>query len=647
VSGQDAPRRARRLLLLAALALFALLAAMPKPWGLESGPGFASGLDRTLFDTVMAATFWAALLDLALCLVLAATAPLWARPLGGSVAGEECGAPAPPPRVGRVFVLLLLAASLLAIGLRAPLAQRSLWWDELWSVKRTLGGWPSPAPDDPTQVVYEDLPWSRPLWHYRKPTNHVVYNITARATIDLWRAITGAGPHAFDELVFRLPALAASALAVAGTGVLLWRWGLPRAGIAAAFLLALHPWAIRYGAEGRAYAMAPLFCVALALALTEALRTGRWRAWLATGAALFLLLWNQPAGIYLAASAGACALVALARRPLPRRDRATLAMRFGASSAFAAMAFLLLMAPNIAQALAWDDVVQSRSLVHLGRLRELWAFAALGIPSWGEPLARTGEVLFPTIATMREAHPWTGPLLFGALPVLAIVGLARLVVDRRSSPWVVVGLVLSVPLLLGISHLERMYYYPRFLIHAAVLFAIFACAGLETLLAGLPTPARWRRLAVPAGLALALGAYQLWVAPQTRVLLTRPIAPMRDVGEFLRARAGDDPLSVHRVGYGLGGSMVRLYDPWVVRVDGYAGLQGEIRAARADGRELYVFYGYPGHNRRHRQGGFLLLDDPGLFEEVARFHGVEEDFTYRVLRLRRDEDAPRDEGARG
>jgi hypothetical protein len=350
-------------------------------------------------------------------------------------------------------------------------------------------------------------------------------------------------------------------------------------------------------------------------------------------ASLFLLLWNQPAGVYLAATAGLATLVALARRAAPARDRFTLAMRFGASVAFAAMAFLLVMAPNIAQSLAWDDVVQSRSLIHPGRIRELWGLVVTGIPLRGDGLAR-GDAFFPTIGGMRDAAPWADAVLFVVAPLLAAVGLARLLLDRRSSPWVVLGLLLSVPLLLVVTHLQRMYYYPRFLIHGAVLFAVLAAAGLETLLGRLPGPPRWRRAMVPAGLCLALLAYQAWVAPRTRVLLTRPIAPMRDVGEFLRAQAGDDPLSVHRVGYGIGGGMVRLYDPWTVRVDDYAALQREIRRARADGRALYVFYGYPGHNRRHRQGGFLLLDDPALFEEVARFHGVEAEFTYRVLRFR-------------
>ncbi|MDX1649194.1 MAG: hypothetical protein R3263_05000 [Myxococcota bacterium] len=628
MTGRDDARRARRILLLVAFGLLALLVGMPKPWDLASGPGFPSTRARSLFDTVMAATFWVALVDLLLCLLFAAAAPLWARPLG-----RTDGGPAPPPRVGRVFVLLLAAASLLAVGLRAPLASRSLWWDEAWSVKRTLGGWPSADPAEPGEVAYKELPWSRPVWHYRKPTNHVLYNVTARATVEAWRVLTGRGPHAFDELVFRLPALAASALAVAGTGVLLWRWGLPRAGVAAAFLLAIHPWYLRYGAEGRAYSLAALLSVALALALTEALRTGRWRAWLASGAALFLLLWNQPAGIYLATTAGLGTLVALARRPVPWRDRATLAMRFGASAAFAAMAFLLVMAPNIAQALSWDDVVQSRSLIDAGRIEELWTLAVTGIPPHPQPLTE-GNGLFPSVEAMRQDHPWVGPLLFLVLPVLAAAGLVRLLVDRRSSPWIVLGLLLSVPLLLEITHLRRMYYYPRFLIHAAVLFAILAAAGLETLLASLPAPPRWRRALVPAGLALGLGCYQLGVAPQTGVLLTRPIAPMRDVGEFLAERVRERPGGTHVVGYGIGGSMVRLYAPWVVRVDSYGQLQREIRQARAEGRRLYVFYGYAGHNRRDRQGGFLLLDDPQLFEEVARFHGVEGQFTYRVLRFR-------------
>jgi hypothetical protein len=68
-----------------------------------------------------------------------------------------------------------------------------------------------------------------------------------------WRLAgeTGAASEAFDEFALRAPAWLAAIASVVLVG-LLRDLGFPRAGPVAAFLLALHPWHVRYGADGMA-----------------------------------------------------------------------------------------------------------------------------------------------------------------------------------------------------------------------------------------------------------------------------------------------------------------------------------------------------------------------------------------------------------
>jgi hypothetical protein len=354
LAGDAGPPRARRLLGAATAALLLALLVLPAPWTLPSGPGFGSPSGRPFFDTVAAALFWAAGLNALACALLLATAGLWARRLR-----------ALPPRepllpFSRRAAALLLLAVVLALALRAPLATGSVWWDEAWSLRRVVVGMAAPASPASDHVNIDRPDWSRPFWDYRKPTNHVVYNVLARASVDAWRAATGGEAHTFSHRAFRLPALLATAASVILIGVLLRLWGFPRAGVAAAFLLAIHPWHIRYGAEARAYGLMVLLTLAACVALTLALRTGTWRAWLAFGAAQFLLLWNHPATVYLvvvlAAVGGLGALAARASQP----DRLTLAMRCMVANLLAALLTFQAMAPNVAQAMHWTTPTAPR-----------------------------------------------------------------------------------------------------------------------------------------------------------------------------------------------------------------------------------------------------------------------------------------------
>jgi hypothetical protein len=137
---------------------------------------------------------------------------------------------------------------------------------------------------------------------------------------------------------------------------------------------------------------------------------------------------------------------------------------------------------------------------------------------------------------------------------------------------------------------------------------------------------------VPAGLALVLAAYQLLVWPQTEILLRYPPTPSREVTEFV-AKAGEGvPGGVLRAGLGLGGNTPDVYDPYVQHVHRGTEITALAERSRAEGRPLYVFYGYNGANRQESPDAMVYLDDPALFEEVAVLPAIEAEFTVRVFR---------------
>ena len=190
-------------------------------------------------------------------------------------------APAAPPgpaapRLPRWLAPLLVAAVLLGAGLRFTLATGSLWWDEAWLVRRiAVGEFRPPASLDAPPGPFRPAPWVVTLFDYRKPTNHLPQSAASRLSVELWRAASGAPAQAFDELALRLPPLAAALVTIVLVGLLAADWGFPRAGVAAAFLLALQPWHIENGAGARGLRVRGARRRGDALALGRALRAAR------------------------------------------------------------------------------------------------------------------------------------------------------------------------------------------------------------------------------------------------------------------------------------------------------------------------------------------------------------------------------------
>jgi hypothetical protein len=326
--------------------------------------------------------------------------------------------------------------------------------------------------------------------------------------------------------------------------------------------------------------------------------------------------------------AGAAAL-GVWRGPGSPQDRLVRLARPTAALVTSGMVYLQLMAPNLAQ-----GVILGRQLKQeperLSQLAEnIWIFAAAGLhrkQPWNPDYA------FPSLTLMAADGIWPYLVVFGLIPALCLAGALR--IARRPQPerFGFLGIAGAVPLLFLHRALADFLLIERFAIYLLVAVVPLMAIGLEGLLAAL-LPRRAERLGVPAGLLAGLVAFQAFVLPQTRLLVEQPLMPSREVAEFLAAAGEGVPGGVIRAGAALGGNVPDVYDPFVVHVFRRDQLAELRRRSLAEGRPLYVFYGY---NFANRGGPFkdlwVDLDDARVFEEVAHFGAVESEYVVRVLR---------------
>ena len=406
-----------------------------------AGPSDAgSGEGQSRIHTVLVPTYYAVAVNVLLCALLLATSGFWAR--------DEREPLAPRPllasRVPAATWLLLLGACLVAGALRWNLAHGSVWWDEAWTVRNAIVGIEKPSESDPTRLEFEPAGWIDTLWYYNKPTNHVLYSVLSRFSLAGWRAITGAGPSEWDEFAFRFPTFVAALLSVLGLGLLVHDLGFPRAAPAAAWLLAIHPWHVRFGGDGRGYALMVLCAIVSGWCLLHGLRDGRWRWWIGLAASFFAMLWIHPLAIHFPLSLAAAAALGIWLGPGAREDRLLRLARLVAASAMSAMVFLQLMAPILAQGVLLGR--QLKQPQHVGQLAEnLWIFLAAGLHR-REPW--NPDYTFPTLSALAGDAVWPWLIVFGVIPALAAVGALR--VWRRPDPERIsfFGVVAAAPLLL-------------------------------------------------------------------------------------------------------------------------------------------------------------------------------------------------------
>lgn len=567
--------------------------------------------------------------------LLLATSAWWTRSMAGNRKPEVRG-----PNPGWFWPVVLLAV-VACLGLRLPLASKSLWWDESWVIFQVTHGKWRPDSKQPDKLKFQAHDWKRAAFYYQKPTNHVPMSLAQKTSFGIWRTLTGAKREEFSDLAARAPALLASCAAVVLLALLLRSWGWPGAGAASALLLAVHPWFIRYGVDSRAYALVVPLCIAGMFAVSRIWQT-RGAAilpWVCWGFIEFLWLWAYPNAVL---DVAALNLVLATVFLCDKEVRATGIVRLLVTNLFAAMAFVQAFLPNVMQAVQWAGGENVAQPLNLHLIKSTLSHLILGVElSWSKVIETDGLVASnPGIPGASFAG---GMLMLGIAISLLLITRHRSTEKLALRYWIVLLTpVASSILFAAVVSFSGSYFYQRFII--ASLPCVIAAVGLMFAEAladqrAMGSAKGWR-LRSRRALALLLAAFlaakvlPFWLA-QIGVLVSRPYAPLREVADYVESLSKERERSAKPllVCYGHGHEVLPVYVPRAHSAISLAELEKFIAQARIEKRPLVVMQGHSVHNRALIPDGFTLLDDRKVFEELKSFRGIEPEFYWRVFRL--------------
>ena len=221
--------------------------------------------------------------------------------------------------------------------------------DEDLSARRAIVGEYKLAKDG--SVLPPKLKLQNTLYDYRKPTNHVLYSVLARSAWHTWGLFAHPEDRYIREWVIRLPAWLAGVFGVLALALLVARLAGGPAGLMAAWLLALHPWHLRYASEARGYSVLLLLVSVTLLVWLRATQENHWRWWMAFGLCQFLMLWVYPAAIYIPLVLNGLTALWLGREWVRRPDE-TRFRRWLAANFIAAIPATQVMLPLVPQLLS-------------------------------------------------------------------------------------------------------------------------------------------------------------------------------------------------------------------------------------------------------------------------------------------------------
>ena len=624
----QAPSRAVRFaVLIATLCCLGFLYLAEKPWmiTIQEEKLAATGA-KPLLDHYIARGLWLGFAGSAIAGILLILT--WKRWCSSIRPYDRRSNPAVENMATPLFLCLLAAITILGGCVRWNLAKKSLWWDEIWSVKFASLGYLKEKEDAPGEFRFIKRDWDETFWNYRKPTNHPPVSVLSRVSQSIWRKITDAEDHRFNALAVRMPTFAAGLASILAIGLLVRRWGFSSGAIAAALFLALHPWHMRYGTEARAYSLVVLWVILGCLWLTCAIgdERGRWRFWLLFGFNQLMITWSLPNGFWYAAAFAVAGIIVIYRQWNNPRERQSAISRLLAVNVMAAMVFLPLFMPNALQFLDWAPI-NDHAMLTWSSLKNAVCQMAFGMDiSGGSGIEAEG---IASLSTDLESLPWiTWPTILLLLSSV-LFGAIRLGMNRPGATVMLAALILATIASLLLTKIAGQHFYHRYIIYSLVPVSIWFGIGLTGLTRSI-TPGPTLSILCTV---LLLGLYLFTTRAPRQLLNSRPYAPFADITTHLEHLEKNATPPVHVIGYGLGGRMMQVYYPGTHFAKNLAGLKKEIAAARQQGRRPIIVLGYRqlNANAPEYSDGFAILDEPGAFHESRTFAGIESMFYFRIL----------------
>lgn len=520
-----------------------------------------------------------------------------------------------PTVPGKWVWLFVLLAVVAGMWIRAPRLDHSLWNDEEYSVRRfSHGDW---VEGKPGEWKFKPVSWNDTLFECRNGNNHHLNSLLTRWSQDGWRFASGQPRTAFSETAARMPAFIAGAL----TLVLIFGLGLETGrawvGVAAAWLLALHPWHVRYAAEERGYSLMLMFLCLCLLGLIRALRTDRpgdW-SWFALGAAGCLL--NFTGALYVIALVNLAAAVELILRQEPRR-LATLAA-FNLLAAIPVAIWIFPSVPQIMNVLLHDPS-RYRPGVGWHWARDLFTHLIGGVHySLPEPEVHLGTTWLAQRAgswfyTLYVAWFFAGMFVLGAVLALFTNAATRIAVIAP----LLAGMLIVVQN--ALSNGALLIWYLLYLLVPLVLAVPLVVGRLLSFRPALLAPA----------LALVVAGYALATADKRDRIVRFDRQPMRQAIAGIR---DNHPGSLTAV-FGVSDRQTQSYDPRVRILKDATDLDRAVEDAGRMNIPLFVYFcGRTESGRRAPELMERVLDESS-FQLVRTIPGLEAMFSYELWRLK-------------
>ena len=598
-----------------AVALAVCLLIAPKPW-------VAAMQVRGKMETVDYVRIYgwiAGAINIALLGVLAAACPWWTGRLHLST--PRGGSDLVPAAVSRVpFWPLVAVAMVVAFCYSLPRMNHGFWDDEELNVRTTLYG--KFKPDKKTgEIEFRRFNWLETIYGYsRGPNSHTLFGIVSRACEEAWNSLVRPKGFPLVEWPFRVPALIFGVLAVAGVACLLREFGLPDAGVAAAFLLAIHSWHIRYASEARGYSLLVLLVPLLFIFWRRAMITGRWKWWSAFALTEFSLIYCYPGAFFVLVVLNLITLGILAAGADGARPRMTQAGRWFCVNVLAAILALQFMLPLYPQAKQYFDFVSSQGFISGWS----WARNTVCFMIGGAPWTKSGE-------------PWEGypeflgqfienQILFVAAASFAIIAIliGALSLLRRGWASATFVIVMSVcPLItFAFAYFRKFLLYENYVIYSLPGVVVCAAAGLSVI-ASRARRLPGARILVPATASLLVLGYFLYTNPFRRWIVENPLQQIRE--SVIYCRGTLDPASSAQKAVRTASFCIPpyLYDAHMERLDSAGAFIEALRRADQERKPLLLNVGMPWAARQYSPQMWSLFTNRALFEEPVRLRGFE------------------------
>jgi len=590
------------------------LLAAPKPWTVIKPE--QANVPFEYFAAIY--SWWGGLLALTGIVLLYATRRWWRRDF---VLPKPVAVAAP-----RWFWPLVGAAMLLTAGMGVVRLNHDLWDDERKTLQQFVQG--DYRPRDDGGVRFREFGWGRTLFNYREPNNHILHSIFARLSVDTWKIFRTKDGAPFSETALRLPAFLFGIMSVATLALLLKELGLARAGVVAAFLLAIHPWHIRYACEARAYALVLCLVPLLLVAWLRAMRGGAWPWWCATAACQFGLLYAYPVTIYPVGTLNIVTALLLASGWCGGELRTVNFRRWLTSSFIMALVLAWLFLPCLPQMAGY--LAGARATGQMGDwwLREFFSHLFAGA-SW----FRTGnpDAVHPELFAMFAQWPRLGPALAWTAAALSFIGVARIAVRGWAGASCAVVLLLPAAAAYIVAARGGQFLHEWYLIYLLPGAVASVATGFDTLL--LPWHKRVAMSFVLAGLvAFFAGGYWTLTAKARDWLLTKPLQPMRASVLLTRPTTLPNYPGHADVITASFNTPPGFYDPHCVRIGSMKELQQLMTESDRRGVPLFINTGNPWAASHHHAELYRTTTQPPYFEEVATLPGFDPTLDRKVTR---------------